>query len=85
LSSSGASVIAMRAQPPDGASANIPMPRLSDDAVVHIHDFIEHVLDLFEACYGDQLHRFYEDRSAYNIIETGPLNDIDIDPDDPPF
>ena len=30
------------------ATGNIPMPRLSDDAVVQIHDFIHHVLDLFE-------------------------------------
>jgi len=43
------------------ATANIPMPRLSDDAVVQIHDFIHHVLDLFEARYGDPLRRFYED------------------------
>ena len=57
------------------------MPRLSDDAVFEIHNFIEHVLDLFEARYGDQLHRFYEDRAAHNMIETRPLND----PDDPPF
>ena len=65
----------------DRASADIPMPRLSDDAVFEIHNFIEHVLDLFEARYGDQLHRFYEDRAAHNMIETRPLND----PDDPPF
>jgi hypothetical protein len=26
---------------------------------VQIHDFIHHGLDLFEAGYGDQLHRFY--------------------------
>ena len=38
-------------------SGAIPMPRLSDDAVVHIHDFIHHLLDLFEARYGDQIHR----------------------------
>ena len=43
------------------AAGNIQMPRLSDDAVVQIHDFIHHLLDLFEARYGDQLHRFYED------------------------
>ena len=57
------------------------MPRLSDDAVFEIYNFIEHVLDLFEARYGDQLHRFYEDRAAHTMIETRPLND----PDDPPF
>lgn len=38
----------------------LPMPRLSDDAVVQIHDFLHHVLDLFEARYGDQIHRFYD-------------------------
>ena len=46
---------------PTTPSASIPMPRLNDDAVVQIHDFIHHVLDLFEARYGDQLHRFHGD------------------------
>ena len=65
----------------DSRSAAIPMPRLSDDAVVQIHDFIEHFLDLFEARYGDQIHRYYEDRSAHNIAGAEPIPDID----DPPF
>ena len=51
------------------SAASIQMPRLSDDAVVQIHDFIHHALDLFEARYGDQLHRFY-----------GDLFDDDADP-----
>jgi hypothetical protein len=51
------------------AAGNIPMPRLSDDAVVQIHDFIHHVLDLFEARYGDQLRRFYEDLCGDCVIE----------------
>ena len=51
------------------ATGNIPMPRLSDDAVVQIHDFIHHVLDLFEARYGDQLHRFYEALCGDCLIE----------------
>jgi len=57
------------------------MPRLSDDAVVQIHDFIGHFLDLFEARYGDQIHRYYEDRSAHNIVSAEPTHRID----DPPF
>ena len=65
----------------DRGSAAIPMPRLSDDAVVQIHNFIAHFLDLFEARYGDQIHRYYEDRSAYNIVGSAPIPDID----DPPF
>ena len=57
------------------------MPRLSDDAVVQIHDFIAHFLDLFEARYGDQIHRFHQDRSAHSIVRAEPPPDID----DPPF
>jgi hypothetical protein len=63
------------------ASADIPMPMLSDDAVVQIHDFITHVLDLFEARYGDQIHRYYDDRSAHNLIRCDTPPNID----DPPF
>ena len=65
----------------DSGSAAIPMPQLSDDAVVQIHDFIGHFLDLFEARYGDQIHRYYEDRLAHNIVSYEPMPDID----DPPF
>ena len=71
----------MACDPHDSGSAAIPMPRLSDDAVVQIHDFIAHFLDLFEARYGDQIHRYYEDRSAHNILGTQPSPNID----NPPF
>jgi hypothetical protein len=67
--------------PANAASAAIPMPRLSDDAVVQIHDFIGHFLDLFEARYGDQIHRYYEDRSEQNMID--PESTLSID--DIPF
>ena len=63
------------------ATANIPMPRLSDDAVVQIHDFIHHLLDLFEARYGDQIHRFYEDLCGDCLIEP----DSTETGADPPF
>ena len=63
------------------ATASIPMPRLSDDAVVQIHDFIHHVLDLFEARYGDQIRRFYEALCEDNMIEP----DIPQTGVDPPF
>jgi hypothetical protein len=72
-------IVAMPTQP--HATAAIPMPRLSDDAVVQIHDFIAHFLDLFEARYGDQIHRYYEDRSAHNIVGSELVPDLD----DPPF
>jgi hypothetical protein len=74
-------VIGMPADPHDHAGAAIPMPRLSDDAVVQIHNFIGHFLDLFEARYGDQIHRYYDDRSAPSMIEPKPTHGID----DPPF
>jgi hypothetical protein len=67
--------------PNDPAGAAIPMPRLSDQAVVQIHDFIGHFLDLFEARYGDQIHRYYEERSAHAVVSTELTPDID----DPPF
>jgi hypothetical protein len=59
----------------------IPMPRLSDDAVVQIHDFIHHVLDLFEARYGDQIQRFYQDLHSDNLLDP----DTSADLFDPPF
>ena len=71
----------MATEPHDHASADMPMPRLSDDAVVQIHDFIAHFLDLFEAHYGDQIHRYYDDRSAHSMIGPKPSPNID----DPPF
>ena len=71
----------MSTEPHDPATADIPLPRLSDDAVVQIHDFIAHLLDLFEARYGDQIHRYYDDRSAHNMIRTEPSPSSD----DPPF
>ena len=67
---------------PDTLTAgDIQMPRLSDDAVVQIHDFIHHVLDLFEARYGDQIHRFYEDLCGDSLIDS----DSGLNLDDPPF
>lgn len=71
----------MASNPHDPSHAAIPMPPLSDDAVVQIHDFIEHFLDLFEARYGAQIHRYYDDRSAHNIVSANPNPHID----DPPF
>jgi len=62
-------------------TADIPLPRLSDDAVVQIHDFIHHFLDLFEARYGDQIHRYYDERAAHCMIQPDPPPSID----DPPF
>jgi hypothetical protein len=67
-------------EPQPGLQA-IPMPRLGDDAVIQIHDFIHHVLDLFEARYGDQIHRFYEDLCSDSLADSHTHPNLD----DPPF
>jgi hypothetical protein len=72
--------IAMPKDTHDHDSAVIPMPTLSDDAAVQIQDFIHHFLDLFEARYGDQIHRYYDDRSAHNMIRSDMPSTTD-----PPF
>jgi hypothetical protein len=59
----------------------ISMPRLDDDAVIQIHDFIHHVLDLFEARYGDQIHRFYQDLCSDSLVDSNTQPNLD----DPPF
>ena len=56
-------------------------PRLSDDAVIQIHDFIHHILDQFEARYGDQIHRFYQDLGSDALTEPQTHHDTP----DPPF
>jgi hypothetical protein len=62
-------------------SAPIELPQLSDETAVQIQDFIYTLLDLFEARYGDQIRRFYDDLSAHNMIEPDSSPSID----DPPF
>ena len=58
-----------------------PCPRLSDEAAVEIHLFIYQFLELFEARYGDQIHRHYQDLSRDSLIDSDP----DACLDDPPF
>lgn len=67
--------------PDTDTAGDIPMPPLSDDAVVQIHDFIHHVLDRFEARYGDQIHRFYAGLCGDCLIEL----DSTAAGADPPF
>ena len=71
----------MTPNPPsiDSSPTTIAMPRLNDDAVIQIHDFIHQVLDLFEARYGDQIRRFYQDLGG----DSEPLGWGSLD--DPPF
>lgn len=59
----------------------LPLPRLSDEAVVEIHHFLQYLYDLFEARYGHQITRYYESVSRDNLFESGG----DSQSGDPPF
>ena len=59
----------------------INVPVLADEAVVQIHDFLYHLIDLFEANYGHQIRRFHEDHSYDNLV----LPDQHRLQEDPPF
>ena len=65
---------------PDHCHLNIPLPPLSDDAAVEILDFLHAIVLRFEAHYGGEIHRYYEQRSRHNLIEPDPS-----EPLDPPF
>lgn len=56
----------------------IELPRLDDDAVIQIHDFIHQVLDLFEARYGDQIRRFYEGLGGEDLLQG--MDNVDESP-----
>ena len=68
---------------PDSCPVKIRLPPISDEAVVEIHDFLYDFIDLFEAHYAAQIHRFYEDRSFHNLIQPDP--GTTPPDDDPPF
>ena len=50
----------------------IALPTLSDEAVVEIRNFIEHVLDQFDIHCAPQVRRFYEDRAEHNMVRPTP-------------
>ena len=68
---------------PDSYPVKIHLPQSSDEAVVEIHDFLYDFIDLFEAHYAAQIHRFYEDRSFHNLVQPDP--GTPLPGDDPPF
>ena len=67
---------------PDPTPIELRLPPLCDEAVVEIYDFLTDFLQRFESRYGDQIHRFYEDRSFDNLVHPTPRAGP---PDDPPF
>lgn len=58
-----------------------PPPPLSDEAVIEIRDFLEVLMLVFDARYGAQIRRYYDDRSRQNIAQS----DTPASTDDPPF
>ena len=57
------------------------LPPLCDDCAVQILDCLYDLLTVFESRYGDQIRRYYNDRSRHNLIEP----DQNRLADDPPF
>ena len=55
-------------------------PPLSDQAAVALLDFLHDLVAGFEARYGDQIHRYYDERSEHNLRPVPPP-----DPGDDPF
>ena len=45
------------------SAKELPLPGLSDEAVVEIHRFLQYLYDLFEARYGHQITRYYDSMS----------------------
>ena len=55
-------------------------PPLSDQAAVDLLAFLHDLIACFEARYGDQIHRYYEERSEHNLRPVPPPH-----PGDDPF
>ena len=68
---------------PESCPVKIRLPPLSDEAVVEIRDFLYDCIECFESHYGAQIHRFYDERSAHNIVQHHPCAHAPTD--DPPF
>ena len=60
---------------------DITLPPLSDEASVEILNFLEALVLVFDARYGNQVRRYYDDRSQHNIVQSHPTTSTD----DPPF
>lgn len=65
------------AQPDHG----VPLPSLSDEAVVEILHFLEAMFQTFETRYAHQIDRYYDSISQHNIVQYSPSETND----DPPF
>jgi len=59
----------------------IPLRPLSDEAAVEILDFLQVFTNDFENRYGEQIRRYYDERSRLNTVRSCPC----VATDDPPF
>lgn len=59
----------------------ITMRQISDEAAVEILNFLQVFTLDFEIRYGDQIRRYYDERSQHNIVARMPSSVTD----DPPF
>ena len=59
----------------------IPLRPLSDETAVEILDFLQVFTNDFENRYGNQIRRYYDERSRHNIVRSNPC----VVTDDPPF
>lgn len=66
---------------PDPCHHCIRLRALSDESAVEILDFLQIFMMEFEIRYGDQIRRYYDERSRHNIVQTHPVSAAD----DPPF
>ena len=57
------------------------LPPLCDHCAVEILDFLYGLITVFESRYGDQIRRYYDERSRHNLIQP----EQDQPADDPPF
>jgi hypothetical protein len=62
---------------------DLELPHLSDDAVIEIHAFLEHLLRLFESRYLAQFQRYYNHRTQANLFAD--RTDTPSDQHDLPF
>ncbi len=51
----------------------IPLRPLSDEAAVEILDFLQVFTTDFETRYGEQIRRYYDERSRHNIVLINPV------------
>ncbi|MHB8950678.1 MAG: hypothetical protein ACYC4S_16710 [Rhodoferax sp.] len=49
-----------KSKPASPQQKEFVLPRLSDEAVIQIQDFLHIALDIFEDHYGNQIERFYQ-------------------------